>query len=126
MPGPDMLIGVNMAKIAGNARMAEAQDYIDEVCAERNRAILENRRLAAKLREMEDRLEERRFKQSLEALRTVELAQELRKRDPNCSVIDPSRALERRQQKAQALLSDPSYDFQGYVYDAATDSLRRG
>ena len=125
MPGPDMLIGVNMAKIAGNARMAEAQDYIDEVCAERNAAILENRRLAAKLRQMEDRLADTRFKKNLEALRTNDLSAEVRKLDPASPVVQPSGRVESRRRAAEQLLSDPSFGFQGYVYDVDADELRR-
>lgn len=132
MPGPDMLIGVNMAKIAANARMAEANDIIhdiaderDAIAHERNKAILENRRLAAKVRDLEDRLADTRFKKNLAALRATELFEEVRKLDPNAPVVDPSRSCDRARQKANLLLSDPSFGFQGYVFDVEADELRR-
>jgi chromosome segregation ATPase len=125
MSSSDMLIGVNMARVAANARMADANEAIDDIADQRDDALEQNRRLAAKLRQLEDRLADERFQKNMAAMRTKELAAEVRKLDPKSPVVDPALGKDRNRQKAQELLSDPSFGFAGYVYDVDRDELRR-
>ena len=125
MSSSDMLIGVNMARAAADARMADANDAIDDIADQRDDALEQNRRLAAKLRQLEDRLADERFRKNLAAMRTTELAAEVRKLDPKSPVVDPALRKERNRQKAQELLNDPNLGFAGYVYDVDRDELRR-
>ena len=125
MSSSDMLIGVNMARVAANARMADANEAIEDIADQRDDALEQNRRLAAKLRQLEDRLADERFRKNLAAMRTTELAAEVRKLDPKSPVVDPALRKERNRQKAQELLNDPNLGFAGYVYDVDRDELRR-
>jgi hypothetical protein len=125
MSSIDMLIGVNMARAVGDANMSRANATIHEIADQRDEAWEQNRRLAAKLRQMEDRLADERFKKNMAAMRTTELAAEVRKLDPKSPVVDPALGKDRNRQKAKELLNDPSFGFSGYVYDVDRDELRR-
>jgi hypothetical protein len=124
MSGLDYFIGNNFGYAQGreqaiaeaDANIAEAQAIIDAQAAE-------NRRLMQRLRDLDERLAEQRFKRNLSAIRATELYNELQRRDPKCPLLTPAARAESRRRAAASLLADESYGFKGYVYDEDADTL---